>query len=1072
MKSPTALLLALAAALPLPAAHQRIYMIGNSLTDDVLYHGFAGIVANGGHTLTQGSFRIPGAPINWIWNNPTGGFVHSPYGRYPEAFANYTWDAVTLQPFATYANELQHARYFAQSLRGDVTFGPGVPQPGTPTGISPQARIFIYAQWPSSMPDTWHSAAWLAQSLTGSRSAFYYESFVADFRAAEPATTIRLIPAGHVFHELHQLTRAGRLPGITRQGDFMEDPTHLNDRGSYIPALIFYTVIYGADPRGMVCPPTYPLTAEQAAIIQDAVWKVVTRHPQTGLADGLVITTPSLPDCVEGAAYGTTLTAAQANGAITWSIAPGSSLPPGLALSPGGVVSGVPTEVGTFDFVARATDTAGGVADRDFIFFVLANDPPVVSSTSLPTASYGGHYDVRLAHTDGVGAGSWSIVRNDLPHGLTLESDGRLHGAALSIQGTFTPTFQVEDSRGATGQRALSLSVGPPEPATLIIGPTTQAPVIDGLLGETLWSFPHAANRRIQGDVNNAVAFGVRHDDAAVYFGIRVEDTVVIPAEDAVHLFIDGFHDREAVYNADDRHFVIRADGTLTERNGRGPGVTAAAQIRAGGYDVEVRVPFANLERTPDGQSISLGFDLGVADVDAPGGPSAYQVWLGTDRGAPSPATMGNLVLAAGPVTSNLLVNPGFDSALIAPSFPGRATAARAGQGWIVDGVFSRPFGMIDNLGYGYPTRAIVVSGATRGTNAYQVIADHRASTGPGMLRFDMRMADDDVAYRLFAYNGSAEAVTAAMGTESQQHPARGGTPTATLLSGDLASVPPSLTWREVAIPVDFGAGHDYYVLAFSSPGGPDVPLESRIDNVHLGTLAAQQSVPLSATPPTLVIEALQDVGVEGGAPLVFQITRSPVGPEAVAVDLVTGGSATAGADYLLPDPLFIPGRAASVEFALAPIHDHIAEGTETLSLSLVVGSGYTVGSPSLAAGTIEDHPRDGWFFENVAAGVIDWTADPDGDGVSNLLEYALGTDPLAPSPAPEVELAGDALSLAYLRARADLLYLVETSTDLSGWTTLGVDQDDVSVGEVAVASVPLEPTSPRRFLRLRVQTP
>ncbi len=1072
MKPLAPLLLALAAALPLPAAHQRIYMLGNSLTDDILYDGFAAIVNNGGHSLTQGSFRIPGAPINWLWNNPTGGFVHSPFNRYPEAFANYPWDVVTLQPFATYSNELQHARYFAQSLRGDVTFGPGIPQPGTPTGISPQAKIFIYAQWPGQMPDTWRSADWLAQTTTNvQRGAFYYESFVNDLRAAEPATTIRLIPAGHVFHEIYQLTRAGRIPGITRQGDLMEDSTHLNDRGSYVPALTFYSVIYGADPRGMVAPPLYQLTPEQATIIQNAVWKVVSRHPQTGITNGLVITTPSLPDWVEGQFKSHTLNAAQANGAVTWSLAPGSTLPPGLSLSSTGVLSGSVTTIGNYDFVARATDSGGGVSERDFILFVISANPPT-AVTNLPVAPYGASFSMQIPHTGGVGDVTWSIVKNDLPHGLTLESNGRLQGTPLSIQGTFTPTVRLEDSIGGVSEAALPITVGPPEPATLIVGPTTTAPVINGTLNESLWSFPHTANRRIQGNVNNSVSFGVRHDATAVYFGIRVEDTVVRPADDAVHLFLDGFHDREAVYNADDRHFTIRPDGTISERNSRGSGVTAAAQIRAGGYDVEIRVPFSNLGRTPDGQSLSLGFDLGVADVDAPEGPSAYQVWLGTDRVAPTPATMGNLVLAAGPVTANLLVNPGFDSALNSLSFPGRATTARAGQGWNVDGVFSRPFGMIDNLGYGFPTRAIVASGQQRGTNAYQVIANHRAATGAGMLRFDVRMADADIAYRLFAYNGSDETVTSLMGTETQQHPARGGTPTATLLSGTLGSVPASLTWREVAIPVDFGAGYDYYVLAFSSPGGPDVPLESRIDNVQLGTLATQQSVPLSATPPSLSIQALQNAGAEGGAPLIFRITRSPAGPEAVAVNLSTGGSATAGADYLLPDPLFIPGRAATVEFSLAPIHDHVAEGTETLSLSLAAGTGYTVGSPSLASGTIADHPRDQWFFQNVAAGAIDWTADPDGDGVSNLLEYALGTNPLAPTSAPEAELAGDALTLAYLRARADVLYQVETSTDLAAWTTAGVNQDDAAVGEVAVASVPLQPATPRRFLRLRVQAP
>src|SRR5690606_2209815 len=97
--------------------------------------------------------------------------------------ANHTWDAVTLQPFSTYNVELTHARYFAQSLRGQGTFGPGVPQVGTPTGISPDATVYIYSEWPGQMPETWRSALWL-DSTTSQRGAFFYNQFVNELSAA------------------------------------------------------------------------------------------------------------------------------------------------------------------------------------------------------------------------------------------------------------------------------------------------------------------------------------------------------------------------------------------------------------------------------------------------------------------------------------------------------------------------------------------------------------------------------------------------------------------------------------------------------------------------------------------------------------------------------------------------------------------------------------------------------------------------------------------------------------------------------------------------------------------------
>lgn len=79
--------------------------------------------------------------------------------------------------------------------------------------------------------------------------------------------------------------------------------------------------------------------------------------------------------------------------------------------------------------------------------------------------------------------------------------------------------------------------------------------------------------------------------------------------------------------------------------------------------------------------------------------------------------------------------------------------------------------------------------------------------------------------------------------------------------------------------------------------------------------------------------------------------------------------------------------------------------------------------------------------------GLADPAADPDGDGVSNLLEYAFGGDPLSPLSAPRPtgqieELAINGLAAKYFtvtyRARidtSDLGYHVEISEDLSTWT-------------------------------------
>jgi uncharacterized delta-60 repeat protein len=110
--------------------------------------------------------------------------------------------------------------------------------------------------------------------------------------------------------------------------------------------------------------------------------------------------------------------------------------------------------------------------------------------------------------------------------------------------------------------------------------------------------------------------------------------------------------------------------------------------------------------------------------------------------------------------------------------------------------------------------------------------------------------------------------------------------------------------------------------------------------------------------------------------------------------------------------------------------------------------------------------------------------ADPDGDGVVNVLEYAFGMNPKAPdrSGLPKAGLlqVGNQtyLALTYLRpktAPADLAYEWQTSTDLSNWQAVGgVDVGgSVPQGErVAVTVRPQAPVTatPGGFYRLRVK--
>ena len=103
--------------------------------------------------------------------------------------------------------------------------------------------------------------------------------------------------------------------------------------------------------------------------------------------------------------------------------------------------------------------------------------------------------------------------------------------------------------------------------------------------------------------------------------------------------------------------------------------------------------------------------------------------------------------------------------------------------------------------------------------------------------------------------------------------------------------------------------------------------------------------------------------------------------------------------------------------------------------------------------------------------------ADADRDGLPNLLEYALGSDPLVAqgtgSPVSEVGLIeGEArLGLTFTRiADPSLIYEVRASGDLAAWQTIwGSMGDDNAAGPVTVHDSVALAAAPRRFLLLRV---
>ena len=144
--------------------------------------------------------------------------------------------------------------------------------------------------------------------------------------------------------------------------------------------------------------PTTVGTPSFSVTVTDSASNTATTAFSMTISAGVNITTGSpLPAGYQLAAYpATTFAATGGTGtgySWTWAAASGSSLPAGLNLSTGGLISGAPTAAGTFSIVVTVTDSALNTASATFSLTVEATltitttSPLKTGTATLPTRS-------------------------------------------------------------------------------------------------------------------------------------------------------------------------------------------------------------------------------------------------------------------------------------------------------------------------------------------------------------------------------------------------------------------------------------------------------------------------------------------------------------------------------------------------------------------------------------------------------------------------------------------------------------------------------------------------------------
>jgi len=205
-----------------------------------------------------------------------------------------------------------------------------------------------------------------------------------------------------------------------------------------------------------------------------------------GCVPPLTLLPEELPSGIENAPYSQTLTS-DAQASDQWEVTSGS-LPPGLSLDTAtGVLEGIPTTAGTYEFTVTATEFSliPRTGQRGYLLTII---PELTLDATLTAARVNEAYTDTFAVTGGVEPYTFTVV--GLPAGLSLdETAGTVSGTPLTANAGIQLQVTLVDSGTPqqTVTQASFLAVKPPPVAI-----TTTA-LADGAINQ-VYSDPLEAN--------------------------------------------------------------------------------------------------------------------------------------------------------------------------------------------------------------------------------------------------------------------------------------------------------------------------------------------------------------------------------------------------------------------------------------------------------------------------------------------------------------------------------------------------------------------------------------------------
>jgi hypothetical protein len=147
--------------------------------------------------------------------------------------------------------------------------------------------------------------------------------------------------------------------------------------------------------------------------------------------------------------------------AATWSVQSGT-LPPGIALSADGNLTGTPTTEGSYQFVVQAQT----ISDTDTeTYTIVVRQPVAISSpfaaTVTPRSEVGVPFTATQTATGGSGTYTWALASGALPAGVTFDPATATIAGKPTVPGSYPFALTATDSEGRVTTLTTKMTVAP-----------------------------------------------------------------------------------------------------------------------------------------------------------------------------------------------------------------------------------------------------------------------------------------------------------------------------------------------------------------------------------------------------------------------------------------------------------------------------------------------------------------------------------------------------------------------------------------------------------------------------------